>query len=313
MMNAQSNLGMDTPLGSPPLHGVDWAIKAGVTGEVMLATRIRVRRRRQRRLAAAFGLAVVLFAGGFWLSVEYLSSLTVRTPASAIVEMPRRQTLSDGSVVELKDDSRIYVAYSPDIRRVTLLKGEAHFQVAKNKDRPFAVVIGNVEVRAVGTAFSVQRSDGSVEVLVTEGRVTLGSVPAYSHDSEYSAPQKPADSKTIATLDAGNRAIINITYPVDSSPALTIEAVSASEISQRLAWRIPQLEFTKTPLRDVIKMINEHSHERLLLADKSLENVRISGILRANHIEMLLRLLYAEDGINAEYQRDGEIVLTRGR
>jgi len=33
-----------------------------------------------------------------------------------------------------------------------LVNGEAHFKVAKNKERPFIVVIGDVEVRAVGTA-----------------------------------------------------------------------------------------------------------------------------------------------------------------
>ena len=313
MMKAQPNFGMDTPPpGSPLLHGVDWAIKAGVTDEVMLATRLRVRRRHQRRLAAC-GLVVILLAGGFWFSVERPSVWTSKAPSSAIVDMPQRRSLPDGSIVELKDDSRIYVAFSPAIRRVALLRGEAHFQVAKNKDRPFAVVIGNVEVRAVGTAFSVQRSDGSVEVLVTEGRVTLGKLTAGSRNSEGSAPQKLTTPNTIATLDAGNRAVVDITNLTGPSPLMTIQTVSDSEISQRLAWRIPRLEFTQTPLSEVVKMINEHSQERLSIGDRSLENVRISGLLRANHVETLLRLLNAEDGIHAEYRPDGEIVLTRNR
>ena len=299
------------PPGCPLLHGVDWAIKAGVTDEVMLATRFRVRR-RQRRLSA-LGVVVILLAGGFWFSVERTSARTIKAPASAVVDMPQRRSLPDGSIVELKDDSRIYVAFSPAIRRVALLRGEAHFQVAKNKDRPFAVVIGNVEVRAVGTAFSVQRSDGSVEVLVTEGRVTLGKLTAGSRNSEGSAPQKLTTPNTIATLDAGNRAVVDITNLTGPSPLMTIQTVSDSEISQRLAWRIPRLEFTQTPLSEVVKMINEHSQERLSIGDRSLENVRISGLLRANHVETLLRLLNAEDGIHAEYRPDGEIVLTRNR
>jgi transmembrane sensor len=299
------------PPGCPLLHGVDWAIKAGVTDEVMLATRFRVRR-RQRRLSA-LGIVVILLAGGFWFSVERPFARTIKAPASAVVDIPQRRSLPDGSVVELKDDSRISVVFSPTTRRVALLRGEAHFQVAKDKDHPFAVIIGNVEVRAVGTAFSVQRSDGSVEVLVTEGRVTVGKLSTCSRDTEYPTPQKITAPKTIATLDAGKRAIIDTTDSTGSSPFLTIQAVSASEISQQLAWRIPRLEFSHTPLSEVVKMINEHSQQRLSLADRSLENVRISGILRANHIETLLRLLDAEHQIKAEYRPDGEIVLTRKR
>jgi ferric-dicitrate binding protein FerR (iron transport regulator) len=50
-----------------------------------------------------------------------------------------------------------------------------------------------------------------------------------------------------------------------------------------------------------------------VLADASLENVRISGVLRADHIETLLRLLDDEHGIKAEHRPDGEIVLARSR
>jgi transmembrane sensor len=304
---------MDAPPPSRPvLHGVDWAIKAGVADEVMHATRARVRRRRQRRLAAS-SLAVVLLAGGIWLSFQRFSVQTAKPPASAIVDMPERRSLPDGSIVELKDDSQIHVAYSPEVRRVTLLSGEAHFQVAKNKDRPFVVVIGSLEIRAVGTAFSVQRIDGSVEVLVTEGRVTLGKLTAGSQGPEDQAPQRLMAPGTIATLDAGNRAVIDIANLTGSSPLLTVQAVTATEIGQRLAWRVPRLEFTQTPLGEVVRMINEHSQVRLSLADRRLENIRISGLLRANHVETLLHLLSAEDGINAEYRPDGEIVLTRNR
>jgi transmembrane sensor len=230
------------------------------------------------------------------------------------VDLPERQTLPDGSVVELKDDSKISVAFTPSFRRVALVSGEAHFKVAKNKERPFVVVIGDVEVRAVGTAFSVQRGGASVEILVTEGRVTLDKLPIGSSSADGPAQHAAAvPPQTIVTLDAGNRAVIGITEPEGSSPVVSVQTVSASEVSERLAWRIPRLEFTQTPLGEAIKMINEHSQERLSLADTSLGNVRISGVLRADHIETLLRLLDAEHGIKAEHLPDGEIVLARSR
>jgi transmembrane sensor len=299
--------------GGSLLHGVDWAIKAGVAEEVMIGTRVRVRRSRRRRLAAAAGVSVVALACGLWYSAARHSAPMVASPATAVVDMPERQTLPDGSVVELKDDSRISVAFTPGFRRVVLESGEALFKVAKNKERPFVVVAGDVEVRAVGTAFSVQRADVSVEVLVTEGRVTVDKLPPALADANGTAPARAAAPQTIATLDAGHRAVVGMSDSSPSSPLLTVQAVSVDEVSQRLAWRIPRLEFTQTPLGEAIKMINEHSHERLSLEDNSLGNVRISGVLRADHIETLLRLLDAEHGIDAEHRPDGEIVLVRRR
>jgi transmembrane sensor len=299
--------------GAALLHGVDWAVRTGVVDQVMLGTLVRVRRRRRRQLAAAGGVAALALACGLWLAAGRSSAPAFRTSTPAIVDMPQRRILPDGSVVELKDGSRISVAFEPSIRCVALVSGEAHFQVAKNKERPFVVVIGNVEVRAVGTAFSVQRGDDSVEVLVTEGRVTLDKVPAGSSHGQGPSSQGVSPAQTIATLDAGNRATIEIAGSAGSSPVLKVESVSASEVSQRLSWRIPRLEFTQTPLGEAIRMINEHSEARLSLADASLENVRISGVLRADHIETLLHLLEAEDGIKAAPRADGGIVLTRGR
>ena len=95
---AQPTPGMGpTPPGGRFLHGVDWAVKAGVVDEVMLGTRVRVRRRRQRRLAAASGLAVVALACGLWFSRRIFTPAPMNA-ASAIVDMPQRMTLVDGSV-----------------------------------------------------------------------------------------------------------------------------------------------------------------------------------------------------------------------
>lgn len=294
------------------LHGVDWAVEANVATEVMSATGACLRQRRRRRMAWGGALVAVGLLGVAYYSVQRTTPPVGPAPIRAVVDMPDRQVLPDGSVVELKDGSRISIAFEPLVRRVDLIAGEAHFQVAKNKDRPFVVSIGNLEVRAVGTAFSIQRNEGSVEVLVTEGRVALDQRTV--HPGEEGAQSEKAEAPTtIATLDAGHRATIGISGPSEEASAPAIESVSEREVSERLSWRIPRLEFTQTPLVEVVAMINQHGGARLSLGDHSLAGVRISGVLRADHIETLLRLLEAEDGIKAERRPGGEIVLSRGR
>ena len=64
-------------------------------------------------------------------------------------------------------------AYEWRGRNVRIDKGEAWFQVAKDKKRPFVVAAGDVRVRAVGTAFSVRRLEEGADVQVTEGVVEV--------------------------------------------------------------------------------------------------------------------------------------------
>src|SRR4051812_20643298 len=157
----------NSPGDRPLLHGVDWAVRAGVADEVILATRRLVRRRRQRRAMAGL-LTVTLVGVGFWYALVARPSAMPPTPApSAVVSMPVQRVLPDGTMVQLKDDAEISVAYSPAVRRVVLLRGEAHFEVRHDSARPFIVAVDSVEVRAVGTAFVVQRRAADVEVLVT--------------------------------------------------------------------------------------------------------------------------------------------------
>lgn len=85
----------------------------------------------------------------------------------------QRQTnkLSDGSQVQLNTDTKIRVNFNEQFRDVYLLKGEAHFEIAKNKNSPFRVFAGNGRIRAVGTAFSVHLKKGNdVDIVVSEGR-----------------------------------------------------------------------------------------------------------------------------------------------
>ena len=83
-------------------------------------------------------------------------------------------TLQDGSQIKLNTNSLIKVEYSANHRLLTLLQGEARFDVAKDKSRPFTVTVGDKSFTALGTIFNVQKSDSLVmELVVTEGKVLI--------------------------------------------------------------------------------------------------------------------------------------------
>ena len=85
-------------------------------------------------------------------------------------------TLPDGTKVWLNAESslRFPVAFTGDTRRVEL-SGEAYFEVAKNKKKPFYVLAKGTEVQVLGTHFNVSAYNEAVETTLLEGSVKLNS------------------------------------------------------------------------------------------------------------------------------------------
>src|SRR3546814_8842595 len=59
----------------------------------------------------------------------------------------RRVPLSDGSLAAVNTQTTLDVTMKPEVRQVALKDGEAWFQVAKDRARPFVVEIGDVRDR----------------------------------------------------------------------------------------------------------------------------------------------------------------------
>lgn len=309
---------------------IDWPVQAGAVDDVLAALDSRlqrrraVRRRRQRVAVAICGLLLVGGAGGLVRqATSNLSDSTRATTtgsATTLVAQPERQVLADGSVVELKPGARIHVAFSVTQRRVELAEGEAHFEVTKDPQRPFIVEAGNVWFRAVGTAFSVQKANGAVELFVTEGRVAVDQPAATERSSgivgsvtQGATTADAAAHQTLAIVEAGHRMLVAADVDAHSPHAPQIVPVPSAQASQRLAWRVPTLDLSGTPLGEALPHFNRHGKVRLTLGDRELAQVRLSGMIRADNIETLLALLADSYGVRAESRSDGEIVLRKRR
>ena len=95
------------------------------------------------------GAATAAAAG---IGIAFIPRKAKHETLSTVIGQMREIVLPDGSIVSLNTDSEISVAFSPTVRKICLLRGEALFDVAKNKARPFVVWAGGTQVRAVGKA-----------------------------------------------------------------------------------------------------------------------------------------------------------------
>lgn len=155
--------------------------------------------------------------------------------ASAIGEQ-RNITLPDGSSVYLNTNSQVKVDYGEGYRNIQLLQGEAHFDVVKQKQRPFRVYAGRGRVQAVGTAFTVFIRDNSkVDVAVTEGTVSLAVL-----DTEIAEPvvdHRPDKSTSAA---AGPSSIRPPSIP-DSGPTVSDKQADGKQTEYYLAMPANEL------------------------------------------------------------------------
>ena len=293
---------------TPPLtpdHALDWPGRTANADAVLAAVERRVQRRRElrRRALAVTAALALLVAGATWFRPAS-SPTTSSLATGATITQPARQLLADGSQIELNGDAQVRVEFSPAIRRVTIVRGEAHFEVAHDTARPFVVIAGEISVRAVGTAFAVRFAPGDVNVLVTDGRVAVDRATA----DPLAAPVQP-----LAFVSKGARVAVAPADLVPHAPAPAVVEVPAPELAEQLAWRVPRLEFNDTPLREAVELFNRHGNVRLTLAAPALGDLRVSGIVRADNAPALLQLLRADYGVEAQRLGDREFVLSRPR
>ncbi len=112
----------------------------------------------------------------------------------------REVVLDDGSILQVDPQTRLNVRFTESQRRVVLSQGRAVFRVARNPQRPFRVEAGDTTVRAVGTAFGVDRRvQDRVIVTVSEGRVAVSATNIrLKPHAVSSVPSSPFNGEEVA-------------------------------------------------------------------------------------------------------------------
>jgi transmembrane sensor len=228
------------------------------------------------------------------------SASAAPAPSSA----PRQLTLSDGTVVQLNTGGEVTEHFTTAERRVLLTRGEAHFAVTKNPARPFVVRAGNVDVRAVGTAFNVHLQSAAVDVLVTEGVVQLKS------STEATPAYAPVAREPIPLLSPGQRAVVSLA-PVSSATSVVVTTASPEEISRTLAWQAPLLRLVGQTLAELAVEFERRSGQRVILADPALASLRVGGRFRADDLAGFTHLLATTLDLDVDHGADGTLVLRK--
>lgn len=235
----------------------------------------------RRRVLAAGGAAIAAsVAGAFGL---FGQGTVYETAVGEMVRVP----LGDGSIAAINTLSKIHVNLLKQRREVSLDRGEAWFQVAKDCSRPFVVTAGSAMVEAVGTAFAVRRRGDEVEVLVTEGVVRAMASPG----------------SQAMLLTAGQRAMLR---------RAVVERTAGSPNPDRaLAWRDGRIDLSGESLGEAVAEFNRYNERQIELVDPKLAGEQLDGVFRTDDIEGFANAVH--DALNVPVRATGGKIIQIGR
>ena len=269
----------------------DWPVVEPARSASKLAARHRWSHRWPMTLAAGLVVAAIAVV---WVMTSAPEPVYVTERGEQ-----REITLDDGTLVELDADTQLTLAYGDEDRRVILEAGQAHFDVRRDENRPFIVVAGDSEIRALGTSFQVYRRPGTVTVTLLEGRVEV--IPTSDRPSLPTAEQ-PAWKKELAP---GEQLTLAIEQPVTPE-------VTSVDVDRVTAWQRGMMDFDALTLPQVVAELNRYSDTPVLIADPSLNNTRVSGVFAIGDTETLLLALETGFDIDARPRpASGDIALYR--
>lgn len=263
-----------------------WEIAGDVASSTQIARMrsdaLMIRRPRENRVGYWRGLAAAMLltitgAGGWQVFHSPAAPVTSTASAAPLLLQTgigerSTVTLNDGSVVTLNTNSKLRVAFTPGRRDVVLLAGQALFQVAQNKSRPFVVTAGDRQVVAVGTLFDVRVDPRGVRVALIEGRVKVQRIiqarPAGAHTAAAGWQVAPGP---VAILEPGEQL---------SSPADGTAFVRIADVPDLLSWREGRVRFDSTPLGEAVAEMNRYSRVPIVIADPRVAQIRVSGAFR---------------------------------
>jgi transmembrane sensor len=195
-----------------------------------------------------------------------------------------KDTLPDNSVVTLNKSTKMYRpdTFASNERRIHL-SGEAFFDIAANKAKPFIIETENhVQITVVGTAFNVKSFKETTEVIVESGTVEM----------KYG-------SRTVS-VRAGERAKMGKKDSI----------VIVQKIKDKLYkyYRSKVFECDETPLWKVVDVLNEAYGNRVTIGNANLRNLKLTTSFDNESLDKILEILSETFDISIE-QKGNQYIL----
>ena len=235
-------------------------------------------------LAAATVALLIAMSGWLYMMLDTDPSFIVTANNSGIVQ---HVILPDGSNIKLNNRSKLIYPehFSKDSREV-FLEGEAYFDVAHDKRHPFIVRAGELNIKVLGTKFTVNASSQMPQITATllEGSIDV------------------ADKKKHMLMKPNHQ----LTYNVGSGKMLLTEVTNASRETR---WTENIWVLSNTPLLDICQRLEQQFNVKFIIMNDELIGKSFTGEFYTNEsLDSILKTMQMSTPFKYE-KKEGNIII----
>lgn len=183
--------------------------------------------------------------------------------------------LADGTKVWLNADSKIIfpTRFDGNERTVTVM-GEAYFEVAKNKNKPFKVVSENQVIEVLGTHFNLNNyaDEKAAKTTLLEGSVKISSLNNGLLHTSSSKILKPGEQ---AVLNQGEQKI----------------EISETDLEMAVAWKNGYFKFHYTDMKSMMRQVARWYAVDVEYKGEISNDLFSGNLKRSDDIKEVLRIL----------------------
>lgn len=230
----------------------------------------------------------ILLAASFilYFNILRLRDTVITAQTSNIVHV-----LPDGTMVSMHAGSQIKysTAFDSKIRKVEL-SGEAYFEVAHDKTKPFIVSSGDARVEVLGTQFNVNShtAAGTMEVVLTTGKVSV---------------YYKANPEENVLLNPGEKAVL--------LPEQKKISTSANTDANYMAWKTRVLIFDNETLAQVVNTLQNVYQIHVKLTDPALSECRVTASFNNQSVESVLQVI--KETLDLQIKENGKVIEVSGK
>ncbi|MFA9370246.1 MAG: FecR family protein [Labilibaculum antarcticum] len=234
-----------------------------------------------RRAAFIAALVTTSLFGYLFTNQENSDQIVVN-----IEQTEKTVILSDGTSILLAIGSSIeYPNEFSDNERLVKLKGEAFFNVAKNKENPFVILSGQTQTKVVGTSFRIIEEVDRTTIKVRTGIV------------EFMERENPENKIRLLKGDCAQF--------VNNQKAV----LKGDSESEKIDFSVKLLEYKNEKLEIICKDLSELFNTPVQIQSENKSQLSLTAVFEDQNIESIIESLCFT--LNLEFEQKENIILLK--
>jgi len=229
--------------------------------------------------------------------------------------------MGEKSELLLSDGTRIWVNAGSNIRfpsqfetesREIWLDGEAYFEVANDKNRPFLVHTSELDVKVYGTKFNLKAysDEDIIETTLVEGVVSLETRDAFNILKEeiFLKPNhKAIYLKKKGQVVDKEQIAREIAEPLIPKKIILTKTV---KVEPTISWHEGKLIFLDESFESIALKLERRYDVKITIETDEIKKLRYSGVLKNVSIEQALKALQLTTPFNYSIKENSIVITT---